>query len=164
MIRRHANNNLHWQWLDPLTSHLNGKISYRITSVWTISMKEYRTTTFILVHQAWILEMRNKSSFSLNPSICKICYFFTIELLPLFSIEHLQKTCSASVSFIISYIWRGIHFIPMKYKNYYHLTRAKKIPYGMEWSVEDQSCWWMHSPHCICSVKSCFKSDLELKS
>jgi hypothetical protein len=64
----------------------------------------------------------------------------------------------------ISYIWWGIHFISMKNINYYHPTQANNIPYGMEWSVEDQSCWWMHSPHCICSVKSCCKSELELKS
>lgn len=67
------------------------RISYRITSIWTISMKENRAASFILVHQTRILEMGNKSNLSLNPSIGKRCHLFTIELLPLLSIECLQN-------------------------------------------------------------------------
>lgn len=39
-----------------------------------------------------------------------------------------------------------------KSKIFWHPCQSDK-PYRKEQFDEDQSCWWMHSPHCTCSAK-----------
>uniref|UniRef100_A0A2P2M985 Uncharacterized protein MANES_06G126700 n=1 Tax=Rhizophora mucronata TaxID=61149 RepID=A0A2P2M985_RHIMU len=61
--------------------------------------------------------MGNKSSLSLNPSICKRCHFLTVEFLPLFAIEclvewnnllrinHVNK-CIPNIAFVLEVNWQ----------------------------------------------------------
>lgn len=70
---------------------LSSDHTYLITSIRSLSIEQNRTTSFILIHQARILEMCNECSFSLYTSICKRCYFFTVEFFPFLPIECLLK-------------------------------------------------------------------------
>lgn len=95
---------------------------YRFTRIRTTRVEKDRATSFIFIHQAGILEMSYESSFPLDPSICKWCHLFTVELLPFLTIKWLHK-----FSFIRYCLGKGKQELTKLYYSHQSLWRKTII-------------------------------------
>lgn len=65
-------------------------LCYLIAGVWAVCLEQDGAASFILVHQAGILEVGDEGGLPLDPGISQRRHLFAVELLPLLPIKSLN--------------------------------------------------------------------------